>query len=157
MSRSDTSGPRDAAGVMRALLDINILLALLDGDHVDHVRAHVWLEQQIADGWASCAITENGFVRIISQPRYPSPVSPAEAIALLGEATAGDDHGFWSCDVSVLDERVVNAARLLGPRPLTDAYLLALAVAHEGTFATFDQTVSRAAVHGAAERHLTVI
>ncbi|MBO0833188.1 MAG: VapC toxin family PIN domain ribonuclease, partial [Actinobacteria bacterium] len=61
----------------RALLDINVLLALLDVDHVDHLRARQWLEREIESGWASCAITENGFVRIISQPRYPSPVPVA--------------------------------------------------------------------------------
>ena len=60
----------------RALLDINVLLALLDGDHVDHMRAHQWLDVDMSAGWASCAITENGFVRIISQPRYPSPSLP---------------------------------------------------------------------------------
>lgn len=69
-----------------ALLDINVLLALLDSDHVDHGRAHQWLDDE-SDGWASCAITENGFVRIISQPRYPSPISPAEAIGLLRRAS----------------------------------------------------------------------
>jgi len=72
--------------VTRALLDINVLLALLDSDHVDHRRAHEWLEDGIVCGWASCAITENGFVRIISQPRYPSPISPAQAIHLLKAA-----------------------------------------------------------------------
>ena len=64
----------------RALLDVNVLLALLDGDHVDHGRARDWLTAEISSGWASCAITENGFVRVITQPRYPSPISPAEAI-----------------------------------------------------------------------------
>lgn len=92
----------------RALLDVNVLLALLDSDHVDHHRAHDWLDDEIAAGWASCAITENGFVRIISQPRYPSPVSPSEAIELLSRARDGGHHAFWPCDVSVLDARIVD-------------------------------------------------
>lgn len=57
---------------MRALLDVNVLLALLDRDHVDHQRAREWLTDEIESGWASCAITENGFVRVVSQPRYPA-------------------------------------------------------------------------------------
>src|SRR5262249_18097872 len=61
----------------RALLDINVLLALLDSDHVDHQLARDWINAEIQHGWASCAITQNGFVRIISQPRYPSPVPPS--------------------------------------------------------------------------------
>ena len=71
----------------RALLDTTVLLALLDSDHVDHDRARVWLDGEIATGWAWCAITQNGFVRIVSPPRYPSPVAPAEAVDVLGRAS----------------------------------------------------------------------
>jgi hypothetical protein len=63
---------------VRALLDINVLLALLDADHVDHSTARAWLSAEIETGWSSCALTQNGFVRIISQPRYPNPVPVAE-------------------------------------------------------------------------------
>ena len=141
----------------RALLDVNVLLALLDSDHVDHRLATAWLDKEIAAGWSSCAITENGFVRILSQPRYPSPVAPTEAIALLGQARAGGRHEFWPCDVSVLDAALVHPDRLHGPRQVTDAYLLALAVAHDGRVATFDRSLSLAAVHGATEDHLSVL
>lgn len=141
----------------RALLDINVLLALLDSDHVDHARAHDWLDEQIDAGWASCAITENGFVRIISQPRYPSPIAPSEAIGLIAGASGSGHHEFWSCDVSILDTAIVDRSRLHGPRQVTDAYLLALAIAHEGHFVTFDRTVALSAVHGATKDHLTVL
>ncbi|HEV2770310.1 MAG TPA: TA system VapC family ribonuclease toxin [Solirubrobacteraceae bacterium] len=96
----------------RALLDINVLLALLDSDHIEHARAHDWLDDEIDAGWASCAITENGFVRIISQPRYPSPVSPAEAIELLSRASDGHHHEFWPCDVRLVDPTIVDSSRL---------------------------------------------
>lgn len=141
----------------RALLDINVLLALLDSDHADHNRAHRWLDEEIAAGWASCAITENGFVRILSQPRYPSPVSPSQAITLLSRACDSRHHAFWPCDISVLDAPLVDRTRLHGPRQVTDAYLLALAVAHEGRFVTLDRGLPRTSVRGAAEDHLTVL
>ena len=141
----------------RALLDINVLLALLDSDHVDHGRAHARLDDDMNAGWASCAITENGFVRIISQPRYPSPVPPAEAVELLAREAAGGDHEFWSCEVSLLDSRIVDRSRLHGPRQVTDAYLLALAVAHEGRFATLDRSLALASVPGAGQDHLSVL
>jgi toxin-antitoxin system PIN domain toxin len=143
--------------VSRALLDINVLLALLDSDHVDHSRAHTWLDDEFDAGWASCAITENGFVRIISQPRYPSPVSPSEAIELLARACEGGHHEFWPCRISLLDAKIVDRSRLHGPRQVTDAYLLALAISHDGRFITFDRTVSLAAVHGATDDHLIVL
>ena len=141
----------------RALLDINVLLALLDSDHVDHSRAHDWLDDEIAAGWASCAITENGFVRIISQPRYPSPIAPAEAIELLSRACDSAHHEFWPCDVSVLDERIVDRSHMHGPLQVTDAYLLALAMAHDGRFITFDRSLPLSSVRGASEDRLTVL
>jgi hypothetical protein len=143
--------------VSRSLLDINVLLALLDSDHIDHTRAHTWLDDEIRLGWASCAITENGFVRVISQPRYPSPVSPLRAIELLRTARSNGNHEFWTCEVSMLDPTVVDGSRLHGPRQVTDAYLLALAVAHDGRFATFDHSVSHAAIPSAGERHLALL
>lgn len=141
----------------RVLLDVNVLLALLDADHVDHERATEWLDGVPSGGWASCAITQNGFVRIISQPRYPSPVTPAEAIELLERATGTPLHEFWPCDVSVLDPAKVDRSRVHGPRQVTDAYLLALATAHGGSFATFDRGLVRSAVPSASADNLVVI
>ncbi|MFP5348044.1 MAG: TA system VapC family ribonuclease toxin [Actinomycetes bacterium] len=141
----------------RALLDVNVLLALLDSDHVDHRRAHDWLDREIDDGWASCPITQNGFVRVISQPRYPSPVSPSEAVDLLRAACDTAQHQFWPSDLSLLDPLVVDATRLHGPRQVTDAYLLALAAQHEGRFVTFDRRVSLSSVPRARTEHLTVL
>jgi toxin-antitoxin system PIN domain toxin len=140
-----------------ALLDVNVLVALLDSDHVHHERAHAWLDDMADQGWASCAITENGFVRVVSQPRYTSPVAPAEAIIRLDEARASSRHEFWSCDVSLLDAGVIDRGRLHGPRQVTAAYLLALAVSRKGRFATFDRSVPLSAVHGATDAHLVVV
>ena len=142
---------------MRALLDINVLLALLDADHVDHARARGWLGAEIGHGWASCAVTQNGFVRVVTQPRYPSPVAAAEAIARLRQATRTPHHAFWPCDISLLDETLFERRRVHGPRQVTDAYLLALAVAHGGRFVTFDRAVPISAVSGAGSERLVVL
>jgi toxin-antitoxin system PIN domain toxin len=142
---------------VRALLDINVLVALLDSDHVDHQRARGWIETEIGQGWASCAITENGFVRIVSQPRYPSPVSPTQAIERLARATRTEHHEYWPCSVSVLDDRIIERSQLHSSRQITDAYLLALAVAHGGRLVTFDKAVPLAVVLGAERAQLTVI
>lgn len=142
---------------MRALLDVNVLIALLDRDHIDHGRARAWLEAEIETGWASCPITENGLVRILSQPNYPGPTTPAEAVRMLARATAQPHHRFWACDLSVLDEAVVDRTRLHGPRQVTDAYLLALATSRQGRFVTFDRSVPVSAVKGATEANLVVV
>lgn len=141
----------------RALLDINVLLALLDTDHADHVPARDWLNGEIGSGWASCAITQNGVVRIMSQSRYPSPVAPAVVADLLEQACATPHHEFWPCEISLLDPLVIDRRRLHGPRQVTDAYLLALAVHRGGRFVTFDRSVVTSSVVGAAAGALTVL
>lgn len=141
----------------RALLDVNVLLALLDGDHVQHVTTRDWFRAEVAAGWASCGVTQNGFVRIISQPRYPSPVPAAQAIARLAAASAGPHHQFVSSSVSILDSRLVDPSRILSSRQITDVYLLALAVANDLRLVTFDQTIPLAAVNGARAEDLLVL
>lgn len=142
---------------MRSLLDVNVLLALLDRDHVDHERARAWMTREIERGWASCAITQNGFVRIISQARYPSPISPHHAIDLLARATHTPYHEFWPCTVSVLDDEVIDPSRIHNSKQVTDAYLLALAVANQGRFVTFDQSIALTTVLSARNQHLTIL
>jgi toxin-antitoxin system PIN domain toxin len=142
---------------LRSLLDVNVLVALLDADHVNHRTARRWLEGVIEDGWASCALTQNGFVRVLSQPRYPSPVTPAEAADRLAQAIAGEHHAFWPCSISVLDAAVVDRTYVHGPRQITDVYLLALATANGGRFVTFDDSVPLAAVVKATPGNLLVI
>lgn len=142
---------------MRALFDVNVLIALLDAAHVHHRRARSWFEANVQHGWASCPITENGCVRILSQPAYPGHIAPSQAAALLRNATRMRHHAFFPDDVSLLDETTFEWRSLLTARQLTDAYLLALAAQHKACFATLDGRVIRGAVPGAAARHLVVI
>ncbi len=142
---------------MRALLDINVLLALLDRDHVLHERGRRWFEQQVGHGWASCAVTQNGFIRIVSQPGYPSPVSTRTAIGLLATATSADHHEYWRSEVSILDATLFDHSRIHGPRQLTDIYLLGLAARHGGRLVTFDQTIALTAVKTADRDNLVVL
>ena len=141
----------------RALLDVNVLIALLDSDHSDHKLARDWILAEIAHGWASCAITQNGLVRVVSQPGYPSPVSPSEAMDRLQAATETPHHEFWPCSVSLLDAVLIERTRVHGPRQVTDAYLLALAVEHGGRFVTFDRSIPLSAVPGASGENLVVL
>ncbi len=96
-------------------------------------------------------------MRILSQPRYPSPVPPSQAAALLHSACVAGDHVFWPCDLSVLDAQHLNHSRIHSGRHLTDAYLLALAVAHDGRLVTFDRNIPVSAVPRATAAHLTVV
>lgn len=142
---------------MRALLDVNVLIALLDAAHVGHTAATRWLAGQIEGGWASCPITQNGCIRIMSQPAYPGPLAAAAVAERLAEATRDPSHEFWADDISLLEPAAIDWQRVLGHRQVTDSYLLALAVRHQGRFVTFDRRIGIAAVPGAKAKHLAVL
>lgn len=142
---------------MRALLDVNVLIALLDSAHVHHNTAMAWLEREQEHGWASCPLTQNGCIRIMSQPAYPGDYTPAEVAHRVGEAVADPTHKFWPDDVSLLDERPFDWSHVFGHRQVTDVYLLQLAVRHQGRFVTFDKGISLAAVTAATEENLVVL
>jgi len=142
---------------MRALLDVNVLIALMDAAHVHHQLARSWLEENIENGWASCPITQNGFIRILSQSAYSGSEPTAEIAARLAEAAATSWHEFWADDLSLLEQDCLNWRHVLGSRQLTDAYLLALAVHREGRLVTLDRSIPLAAVPGAEEHHLITL
>ena len=142
---------------MRALLDVNVLIALLDENHIHHAAASDWLAERIESGWASCPLTQNGCVRILSQPRYPNALGVGEAMAHLRAAVSTPHHRFIADDVSLLDDAVVDRRRLSGPRQVTDVYLPALAVAHGARMVTLDKSVPLSAVPGASEGSLVAI
>ena len=142
---------------MRALLDVNVLIALFDADHVSHAQAIRWMEENGKAGWASCPITQNGFLRVMSQPGYPNQAPVDVLAARLGQATAHKAHEFWPDSLSLLDEGVVDTRRIHGPRQLTDVYLLALAHARGGRLVTFDKGIPLEAVRGAQRKNLVVI
>lgn len=142
---------------MRALLDVNVLIALLDAGHVHHGLARAWLSANVQHGWASCPLTQNGCLRILSSAGYPRQQPVAAIAERLREAAATDFHRFWPDDLSVLDPARFDASRWLASRQITDAYLLGLAVRHGGRFVTFDRGLDARSVIDAASHDLVVI
>ena len=144
---------------MRALLDVNVVISLLDPDHAFHERAHAWWAAQAKFGWASCPIVENGVVRTMSNPGYTQGArfTPGDLISRLRTFATQTNHEFWPDDVSLRDGSLFAAERIHGSRQLTDLYLLALATQHAGKLATFDQAIPISAVSGAKVESLCEI
>lgn len=142
---------------MRALLDVNVLIALLDGNHLYHGLVTDWLAGNIDEGWASTPITQNGCIRILSQPGYPNSVPAAQVAARLTEATQHPSHVFWADSISLLHPGSLLWNKVLSSRHVTDVYLLALATAQGGCFATLDRGIPLDAVGDARPKHLVVI
>jgi toxin-antitoxin system PIN domain toxin len=138
------------------LLDVNVLIALFDPDHIHHEQAHHWFADHRYEGWATCPLTENGVVRILSNPAYsPAAERPARIVERLGEFCSSGDHEFWPDDVSLCDPAAFQLT--VGHSRLTDVYLLALARAHGGRLVTFDRSIPVNEVRGARGEHLLVV
>ncbi|MDE0009410.1 MAG: PIN domain-containing protein [Gammaproteobacteria bacterium] len=141
---------------MTALLDVNALIALAWPNHVHHEATRRWFAAQRGNGWATCAITEAGFVRVSCNPSaVRHSVTPADAIALLHRLRQVDSHAFWPLDRSITDLPQQIAGRLQGYRQITDAVLLAAAMQRGGTLATLDSGLARLA--GARQRHAVCV
>lgn len=141
-----------------ALLDVNVLVALFDPDHIHHEPAHDWFTDHRAQGWATCPVTENGFVRVIANPAYGlEPVRVGAVITRLSAFKASGHHVFWPDAVSIDDAARFSPALVSGYRQLTDLYLLGLAVHMQGCLATFDRSIPWKAVTGASAASLHVI
>jgi len=140
---------KDATAPRISLLDVNVLIALCDGRHQHHLVAAQWFVANAAVGWASCPLTQNGAIRIMSAPAYPGARPVSQVLAQMQMLCASAHHHFWPDAVSLVKQGTLNPAHLLGHRQLTDAYLLALAVHHKGQFATLDGAMPTRAVQGA--------
>ncbi len=130
---------------MSYLLDVNMLVSLFDGRHVNHDAAHYWFGTTFAANWATCSITEAGCVRVLSNPAYPTvSATPAEVLARLNRFCGSGGHRFWADDLSPrmsLDDQA--KGRLRGHRQVTDFHLAALASHRGGLLATFDGRLQR--------------
>ena len=141
---------------MTSLLDVNVLISLLDSNHEHHRAVMGWFEQN-HDRWASCPITQNGYLRIVTQKKYPNSISIPEAVRTLSQAVSTPNHEFLPDDITLLDSQLVAHGHIQGSGLFTDIYLLALSVAHGARFVTLDTGVPHAAVPQATEASMHVI
>ncbi len=133
------------------LLDANVLIALIDPDHVHHTYAQDWFERTVDEGWATCPLTENAFIRIAGKPSYRMLGTPADMAMILQQVCARPGHVFWPDSLSLVSSPLVDCRQLAGHGQITDTYLLALAVQNGGRLATFDRRLSPGAVDGGAD------
>ncbi len=119
-----------------ALLDVNALVALAWDSHVHHSRVRAWFGEKGSGGWATCPVTESGFVRISSNAKVlPAPIGVEGARATLEALRAHEGHRFLFDDVSLTDPDIPT---MTGYRQVTDAHLLALARRRGVSLVTFD-------------------
>jgi toxin-antitoxin system PIN domain toxin len=141
-----------------ALVDASILVALFDPDHAKHQIAHDWFEDQQIVGWATCPLTENALVRILSGPTFfDPPHRPADLVTRLRRFRQAGVHHFWPDSISLADSGIFEHSMIRGSKQVTDIYLLGLAKTMSGTLATLDHSIPLAAVKGATKANLQII
>jgi toxin-antitoxin system PIN domain toxin len=139
------------------LLDVNVLIALIDPAHEFHDAAHFWFKSNRQNGWATCPLTENGCLRIMSKPGYPFPGLTVPRIhKILSELVGLDGHRFWPDSISILEESRFELTSC-GPKQLTDVYLLGLSKSHSGKLVTFDRSIEWRAVLGCGPDDLEIL
>ena len=132
-------------------------MALFDPGHQFHSLVSEWFDLNFEEGWLTCPLTQNGCVRVLSQPQYPRSWRLVEVLTRVRTAISTPYHLFIADDISILDTTLVNTTNLTGHRQLTDVYLLALAVAHDARLVTLDTHIPLSAVRGATEENLVVL
>ena len=141
-----------------SLLDVNVLVALFDPDHVHHELAHDWFAEHGRHAWATCPITENGFLRVLGNPAYGAAVGRlADLAERFSRFRASGGHLFWEDSVSLFNAGFCDWTAGVGHKQLTDIYLLALARARGGRLVTFDRSIPLRAVKGATSKHRVVV
>lgn len=142
---------------MTPLLDVNVLVALAWPNHVHHDTARQWFGRHRSSGWATCPLTESGFVRVSSNPVLPHAVTPVEAISVLQRLRDLPGHEFWTDDVTLVTSEHVDGTRIATYRQVTDAHLLALARRRGGQLATLDTGIQRVFSRGRTDRSVVTI
>lgn len=127
---------------MTALLDVSVLVALHNREHVFHHEIYERFTKTWCLDWASCPLTENGFVRVTAQLNPKLRQAHKVARSALVQTCANTSHQFWPDDQSILQDGFLNWDAIQGHRQITDAYLLGLAQRRAGRFVTLDRRIN---------------
>jgi toxin-antitoxin system PIN domain toxin len=124
------------------LLDVSVLIALVREDHTAHRVTKRWFKHLDGRDWATCPLTQAGFIRIISNPKFlERPPDVNEAIDMLQALASLPGHQFWTMEVGFAEATKSIREKLFGHQQVTDAYLLGLAIRKKGKLATLDHAI----------------
>jgi toxin-antitoxin system PIN domain toxin len=130
---------------VRYLLDVNILVALTVRENPLHEAAQQWFRSEPDRLWATCALTQGGFLRVASHYLPGSRLAIRELLARLEFDCRSGFHEYWPVDVDMLDLSDSQRSRLIGHNQVTDMQLVMLAHRHKGQLATFDSGLGQLA------------
>lgn len=125
-----------------SLLDVNVLVALWWPAHESHDLVQEWFDRGAGRNWATCPLTQEAFVRLVSNPAFSrDAVPPQEAVAVLEANVEHPGHHFWPDAISFWESVQPMIRQISGHQQVSDSYLLGLAIHHQGRLATLDRGV----------------
>lgn len=135
---------------MEHLLDVNVLVALLWPKHEMHGLAIDWFQQMATRKarWATCALTQAGFVRVLSNPAVNGgTLSPRRVTEVLEMNLRRPEHRFWPMNLGWCEALGLSGFEIETHRQVTDLYLIGLAMENKGRLVTFDKAMGKMGKH----------
>jgi hypothetical protein len=123
---------------VRFLLDVNVLVGLAFPQHSAHQSAHAWFRRDPDRLWATCPLTQAGFLRAATRLLGGSRDAVRKTLTGLERDCQSPRHEFWPVDIDLRNLGDAQRARMIGPNRVADMQLLLLAHRHRGQLATFD-------------------
>jgi toxin-antitoxin system PIN domain toxin len=121
------------------LLDVNVLVALTEPEHVHHQTATKWFNTPGLD-WGLCAFSEAGFLRVTTNPKAGAH-SVQDSTEVLAALASNPGYRFWPISASWTAVAAPFHERIFGHQQITDAYLLGLALKEDGILVTMDKAI----------------
>jgi len=141
----------------RYLLDLNALISLADPDSIHYKTMHRWFNSTGKNDWGVCPLTESGFVRVTTNPKYSGATrTVAQAAAVLAEFSKVKGYRYWPLSGSWAEVTSPFANRIKGHQQVTDAYLLGMAIRAHGVLVTFDASIAYLAGNEFSDNLLTL-
>lgn len=129
---------------MTFLPDVNLLLALAWANHTHHETAHYWFNANANAGWATCILTQSGFLRLSLNPKIVGVKTDGKSVcALLGKLVSHPSHTYVTHAPDLAGPEFHRLfSKISGHRQVTDAALLLFARAHQLKLVTFDRAIA---------------
>ncbi len=126
------------------LPDVNVLLALAWSNHPHHEAAHRWFVSESVEGWATCLLTQGGFLRLSLNPQVVGVrLDASVTLDLLMDLVAHPRHQYVQTSPPLTDDAFADLARrIAGYRQVTDSTLLHVVRANSMKLVSFDRAVA---------------
>jgi predicted nucleic acid-binding protein len=122
-----------------------VLVALTVVENALHELAQTWFRSKPDRLWATCPLTQGGFLRVAGRYLPDSQCAIQELLRRLEVDRRSGLHEYWPVDIDMCDLSDSQRKKLIGHNQVTDMQLLLLAHKRKGKLVTFDSGLAQLA------------